>query len=129
MRGKNQGNVVMIADDDLFVRKVITAAIDGLADIVEVTDGAKVLEVYHKARPDILFLDIHLPNISGLELIRPLKKDDAGAFIIMTSSDSCADNIFKIKQRGARAFLAKPFDKARITNLFNKCPTVSFMDF
>ena len=129
MRGQNKSNVVMIADDDLFIRKVISSSVKDFADIVEVVDGAEVLEAYKKCQPDMLFLDIHLPNISGLELIRPLQKADAGAFIVMCSADASTDNAFKIKQRGARAFLTKPFDKARVVHLFNKCPTIKFMDF
>lgn len=129
MRGTNKNNVILIADDDLFIRKVITSALDGLVDIVEVTDGADVVAAYEKCMPDIIFLDIHLPNISGLDLIRPIQKVDAGAFIVMVSSDSSTDNAYKIKQRGARAFLGKPFDKGRVMHIFNKCPTIKFMDF
>lgn len=129
MRGKNKSNVVMIADDDLFIRKVISSAIKDFTDIVEVQDGADVVEAYQKYQPDMVFLDIHLPNVSGLELIRPIQRADAGAFIVMCSADASSDNAFKIKQRGARAFLTKPFDKARVVHLFNKCPTIKFMDF
>ena len=129
MRGNNKGNVVMIADDDLFIRKVIASAVSDFAEIVEVIDGADVVDTYKQHQPDMIFLDIHLPNNNGLDLIRPLQKADAGAFIVMVSADSSTDNVFKIKQRGARAFLTKPFNKDRVMHVFNKCPTIQFMDF
>lgn len=128
MRGTNERNVVMIADDDLFVRKVIRTALDGLADLIEVADGAEVQEAYTRHMPDLLFLDIHLPNKSGLDLLPVLLKSDAGAFVIMVSADSSEENVLGSKYRGSRGFLAKPFKKDRILAIFNKCPTIRFSD-
>ncbi len=126
MRGTNKHNIVMIADDDLFVRKVISTALKDLAEIVEATDGKDVQSLYEKHMPDILFLDVHLPNISGLDLIRVLLKFDSGANIIMMSSDSRTNNVSTAKLRGSKGFLAKPFDKKRILHFFNTSPTVKF---
>lgn len=128
MRGNNVKNIVLVADDDLFMRKVVTSALGPLAEIVEVTDGAQVEEVYAKCMPDIIFLDIHLPNISGMELIHRLLKKDKGAYIIIQSSDSSVDNVRTSKLRGAKTFLTKPFDKKRILQIFNNCPTIKFVD-
>lgn len=128
MRGNKLHNVVMIADDDLFVRKVIKAALQEFTEFVEVTDGAQVEEVYKKTLPDLLFLDIHLPNQSGLDLIHRLSRFDIGAHIIMLSADSSEENVRSAKLRGSRGFLTKPFDKQRILHHFQRCPTIKFAD-
>ncbi len=109
MRGQNKRNVVLIADDDLFIRKVIRSALEGMAEIVEVADGAEVQDAYTKCMPDILFLDIHLPNISGLELLKQISKKDLGSYVIILSADSTEGNVQQAKFRGSRGFLTKPF--------------------
>lgn len=128
MKGKNKKNLIIVADDDLFVRKVIRSALEEIAEIVEVTDGAEVMKVYTEHTPDILFLDIHLPNVSGMDLIRPILKMDVSAYIIMLSADSSADNVKTSSLRGCKGFLTKPFEKSRILHFFNTCPTIKFMD-
>lgn len=125
MRGTNTKNVIMIADDDLFVRKVIISALPD-AQIVEITDGAEVEKIYREVMPDIVFLDIHLPNISGMDLIHPLLRADQGAYIVMLSADSSEENVKTAKVRGARGFLTKPFEKSRIMHYYTSCPTVKF---
>lgn len=128
MRGNNKKNVVLIADDDLFVRKVIISAISDLTEIVEVSDGAQVEQAYREHKPDIIFLDIHLPNVSGLELVYKLIKEDMAAYIVMLSADSSEENVLNSKLKGARGFLTKPFKKERIMHFFNACPTIKFAD-
>lgn len=128
MRGMRKNNLIIVADDDLFVRKVIKAALQDLTDIIEVTDGADVERIYKEHMPDILFLDIHLPNKLGIDLIRPLLKIDVGAYIVMLSADSSEDNVRNARLRGSKGFLTKPFNKARILHYFNTCPTIGFSD-
>jgi two-component system chemotaxis response regulator CheY len=128
MRGSNKGNVVVVADDDLFVRKVIISALSDLAEIVEVADGAEVEKVCRARKPDIVFLDIHLPNVSGLDLVHKLIKEDMGAYIVMLSADSSEENVLKSKLKGAKGFMTKPFKKERIMHFFNACPTIKPLD-
>ncbi len=128
MRGSNKTNVVMIADDDLFVRKVVMGALSGLTEFIEVVDGSDVEKTYLKHMPDLIFLDIHLPNHSGLDLIHNLLHKDKGAFIVMLSADSSELNVRNARLRGAKGFVTKPFTKDRILHYFNKCPTVQFVD-
>ena len=128
MRGTNKTNLVMIADDDLFVRKVVMGALSGLAEFVEAVDGADVEKIYLKHMPDIIFLDIHLPNASGMDLIHNLMHKDKGAFIVMLSADSSELNVRNSRLRGSKGFITKPFTKDRILHYFNKCPTIKFVD-
>ena len=128
MKGNNKKNVVLVADDDLFVRKIIRAALQHLADIVEVGDGNDVLGFYEEYQPDVVFLDIHMPHASGLDLIEPVKALDANAYIIVVSADSSPENVKTALSKGSKGFLTKPFTKERILHLFNACPTIKFSD-
>jgi DNA-binding NtrC family response regulator len=129
MRGNNRKNVVLVADDDLFVRKLIAVALQDFADVKFVTDGASFEEAYKATQPDIVYLDVHMPSITGLEIARKTMKQDAAAFMVMISADSCRDNVMLSSRIGARGFLTKPLEKERIMHFFNKCPTIQFMDF
>lgn len=128
MRNGKKFNVAMIADDDRLIRKIIASALQDIAHVVEVEDGAAVQASYEAHMPDILFLDIHLPNVSGLELIQRLYGSDENAHIVMISADSSRSNVLQAAECGVKGFLTKPFDKQRIINLFNDCPTIKFSD-
>ena len=128
MKGQNTKNVVLIADDDMFIRQVIRGAIGDLAIVVETKEGVEVPELYRKHTPDVVFLDVHMPGVSGLDLIKNLQKIDVGAHIIMMSSDSSTENVRYAKFNGVRGFLTKPFEKSRVLHYFNACPTIKFMD-
>ncbi len=128
MRGKNKSNVIMIADDDLFVRKVLRTAIQDLSSVVEAKDGSEVSKIYTDNMPDMIFLDIHLPNVSGLDLIPKILAADDKAHIIMLSADSSQDNVQVALKRGAKGFLTKPFELRRVLQIMQTCPTVVFSD-
>ena len=125
--GRKQNNVI-IADDDLFIRKVLSSALEGLATIVPVADGGEVEAAYREHTPDVVFLDLHLPNATGLELIPRLLAIEPDAYIIMLSADSSGENVKEAIARGAKGFLAKPCDKTRVVKAFNECPTVRYLD-
>ncbi len=125
---KKQGNIVMVADDDLFVRKILRSALQNLVTIVETGDGADVEKLYKDNVPDVLFLDIHLPNKTGLELIESIKEIDPDAYIIMVSADSSTDNVKISSKHGVKGFMTKPFNRDRVLKHVMNCPTVEFMD-
>jgi CheY-like chemotaxis protein len=124
MRKGNKNHVVMIVDDDLFIRKSLGSIFSNLADIVEAADGAEVIGLYKKHNPDIVFLDINLPNISGMDLIYEIKSIDDDPYIITVSVDNTDANVSESSRRGSKGFLSKPFAKKQVLYFFNACPTV-----
>lgn len=128
MRSGSPKNIVMIADDDLFIRQIIKKILSDLCVYKEAGDGEDILPLYKKTMPDMVFLDIHLPGITGLELIPQIREVDNEAHIIMITSDSTEDNVRFAKQHGANGFIAKPFNGATLLKLFHRCPTISFVD-
>lgn len=82
------------------------------------------MAAYEEHMPDIIFLDIHLPNISGLKIMNQIQKRDPDAYIVMISADSIMDNVQKAKANGCKAFFTKPFTKDRILESLKDCASI-----
>ncbi|TNE30978.1 MAG: response regulator [Alphaproteobacteria bacterium] len=118
-------NIFMIADDDMFLRKTIGTAIKKYGTVFEADNGNGVVEEYQKSNPDLLFLDIHMPGKTGIELIDDILDHDPDAHIVMLSADSVKTNILQAIEKGAHSFLTKPASKEKLLEILQKCPTVA----
>jgi two-component system chemotaxis response regulator CheY len=116
-------SIVMIADDDLYMRTLIKKAIGETAAVYEVDRASGVLPAYEKYRPDVLFLDIHLPERNGNLLLADVLSFDPNAHVIMFSADSSRENVERTLHLGAKGFMAKPFYKAKLLEYLRECPT------
>jgi two-component system chemotaxis response regulator CheY len=74
---------------------------------------------------DIVFLDIHLPGGSGIDILVDILSFDDSAYVILISGDSIKDKIMNGKKFGAKGFIAKPFTKEKLESFYEKCPTIS----
>lgn len=128
MREGRSHNVCLIADDDLFIRQVLAKMLDGMTEVVMATDAADCLKLYQEHKPDMAFLDIHLPILTGFELVDQLLKIDPSGYLIVMSSDSTAENVQTALKSGARGFLAKPLQRPKLMQYMNSCPTIRWMD-
>ncbi len=128
IRRSRHQNVVLIADDDLYIRSLVRKALVGMADLFEVDDGQQILNIYKQTAPNMLLLDIHMPGVHGPDLIKPIIAMDPNAYIIMLSADAVRDNILQCLNCGAKGFIGKPFSKNTLLRDFNRCPTIKFTD-
>ncbi len=124
-RATRRENIVIVADDDMYMRMLVKKGLGPDATVIEVADGGDVIETYKKNVPDIIFLDIHMPKIEGNALLEQILKTDPRAYIIMLSADSSRENVKIAVQKGAKGFLTKPFTKERLHEYLAKCPTIS----
>lgn len=122
-RATRQGNIILIADDDMFVRTTMKETLSFNAVVEEVDNGDEVKEKYISANPDILFLDIHMPGKNGLLLIDEILDIDTDAFIVMFSADAVKDNVLKAMSLGAVGFLVKPIKSNKIKEYLHQCIT------
>lgn len=104
---------LMIVDDSSFMLSVITDMLKGTEfEIVgQCQDGSHALELYEKTRPDIILLDIVLPEQTGPEILDKILDIDAKAKVIMVSSLGTEDMVVDCLRRGAKHFIQKPFDQ------------------
>lgn len=123
-RQKRAENVILLADDDMFMRSLVKKGVDGYGTLHERETGEAVVDTYLQVLPDIVFLDIHMPGKSGIDILEEILMFDQNAFIVMLSADSAKDNVLETKKLGAKGFIAKPFTKEKLVDMLQKCPTI-----
>ena len=113
------GPLIMIADDAMFMRKVIKRALTqgGYDRFVEACNGREAVEVFKKERPDLILLDITMPEMTGLEVLDAILSCDAAARVIMCSAVGQEPIIAQAIRRGAVDFIVKPFKDEELLKL------------
>lgn len=117
---------ILVIEDDPFSRRMIGIALSPDFEAHFADSGISGMRDYLALAPDILFLDINLPDISGMELLQKIIKFDPQAHIVMLSGNGHADNVIKAMETGAKGFVGKPFARDKLHQCIKKCP--KFMD-
>lgn len=125
MRIARKENIALVADDDMYMRLLLKKGLGTHCVVHEVDNGAAITDAYKQHNPDIVFLDIHMPNMDGRAVLHELLTLDAKAYVIMLSADSSEENVVFANKTGAKGFLTKPFSKDRLVEYLQKCPTIS----
>lgn len=105
---------LMLVEDDSFSRSLVRMALMPAYSVSQVSDGHSCLATYARVAPDILFLDIGLPDVSGLDILKKILEIDPQAYVVMLSGYGDRDNIAKAMEYGAKGFVSKPFSKAKL---------------
>jgi two-component system chemotaxis response regulator CheY len=106
---------VLLVDDSAVVRAMVRKAIGmtglELERVLEAGDGVEALELIRKEPVDVVFTDLHMPRMTGLELVERLAEDPALRHvpIVMVSSDRDDARAEALRARGVRAWVTKPF--------------------
>jgi DNA-binding response OmpR family regulator len=111
---------VLIADDEAHVVELVRVTLeDERVRVVEASDGATALELAVRLEPELIFLDVHLPDVSGLEVCRRLRREPAlaGVRIVMLTAAAQQDDIARGLSAGASHYLTKPFSPVRLLSL------------
>lgn len=115
-------NRVLIVDDALIIRKRIKAIAEEVGWQVagEAGDGVEAVALYERERPDLVTLDIVMPNLDGVAALRAIIELDPRARVVMVSAVNQREKLVECIQAGALDFVVKPFDKAAMRGLFEK---------
>lgn len=116
--------VIMVVDDDQLSRTLVGNVLGQDFNMVYAKDGRAALESYVESAPDVLFLDIGLPDIGGHELLEVLSQIDPDNYIIMFSGRKNKDNMLRALQAGAQGFVGKPFTRNELLHYVEKSPFV-----
>lgn len=113
---------ILIVDDAKFMRLTLTRIITKANHEVvgEGENGREAIELYRKLQPDILTLDITMPEMSGIEAIKEIKKEFPQAKIIICSAMGHQKMIVEAIEAGAKDFIVKPFDEGRVIDAINR---------
>lgn len=104
---------VLVVDDGAFMRILIKSMLEknGYAVVGEAEDGAAAVEKYKALRPDLVTMDITMPNVDGIEALKGILADDPDASVIMVSALGQDAYIKEAIRQGAKGFVVKPFDE------------------
>ena len=107
---------VLIVDDAIFMRRMIADILkkEGFDIVGEAGTGAQAVERYRELQPDLVTMDIIMPDMSGIDAVREIIKEFANAKILMVSAMGQQSLVVEAIQAGAKDFVVKPFQPSRV---------------
>lgn len=113
---------IMLVDDAAFMRMMLKNALSqaGYTELIEAEDGAKAVETYAAEKPDLVFMDITMPNKDGLEALKEIRASDPNATVVMCSAMGQEAMVMDSIKSGAKDFIVKPFKPERILSTVKK---------
>jgi len=114
---------VMIVEDDPLTRRLVTSSLKKDYALITAATAQEAVANYLLHAPDIVFLDIGLPDASGFDVLHQIMTTDKDAFVVMFSSNSYLDNITTALSHGASGFVAKPFRKENMQQYIQSSAT------
>lgn len=112
----------LIVDDVSSVRAFLKQTLLHMeaSDIYEASCGAEAIESFKQNFPDVVFLDIELPDADGQELLKEILSIKSNAYVVMVSALSNVDNVKYSLSHGAAGFIVKPFSPKKISTILKK---------
>ena len=100
----------LVVDDSVFARKNITKMVEGFGGAVvgEAGDGCTAIAEYDRTHPDMVLMDITMPQMEGIEAAERIVRNHPEARVVMVSSVGYQENIVAALQKGAKHFVQKP---------------------
>lgn len=113
---------VLICDDAAFMRVMIKDILtkNGYEVAGEAENGLKAVEKYNEVKPDLVMMDITMPEMDGIQALKKIKETDGGANVIMCSAMGQQAMVIESIQSGARDFIVKPFQADRVLEAVKK---------
>jgi two-component system phosphate regulon response regulator PhoB len=111
---------ILITDDEPHVVELVRVTLeDERVRVIEALDGATALALADELEPELIFLDVNLPDLSGIEVCRRLRRHPrlAGSSIIMLTAAAQQEDISRGLAAGATQYLTKPFSPVRLLSL------------
>ena len=112
---------ILVCDDSILARKQLKNFLTSLGcnNILEAVNGTTAVETYKSQRPDLVFLDIVMPEKNGIEATKEIIEFDKDAYIVMASSVGTQTNLKEALRLGAKDFIQKPLNTEQIQKVIN----------
>src|SRR5919198_885223 len=101
---------ILIVDDDREIRELLGAVLRDSYQISEADTGSALKQAFSRTQPDVILLDIKLPDADGLDLLPQIKKQWAETEVVVLTGNATFEAAVEATKRGAYHFLNKPFD-------------------
>jgi two-component system chemotaxis response regulator CheY len=112
--------LVLLVEDDPFTLQLVKISFKETFEIITAETARQALVYYQRHLPDIVFLDIQLPDGNGINLLQQMSKADDNSYVVMLSSHSEKEKIMECMNHGAKGFIAKPFTRQRLIDAADK---------
>jgi two-component system chemotaxis response regulator CheY len=109
-------HTVLLVDDSIMIRTILKGLLvqEGWEVVGEAENGREALDLYRSLKPDLVILDITMPEMDGLTALVELLTIDKDAKVVMCSAVGDKGTVFQAIRSGAKDFIIKPFDNERI---------------
>ncbi len=116
------GKNILICDDAAFMRMMIKDILskNGYNVIGEAENGAVAVEKYSELKPDLVLMDITMPEMDGIQALKKIREKDGAASVIMCSAMGQQAMVIESIQSGAKDFIVKPFQADRVLEAVRK---------
>ncbi len=112
---------VMVVDDDSAMRTYCKKMlVENGFDVVEAANGTEAISVYKESQPDMVLMDITMPDMDGLTALKEIKKIDPGAKVAMVTAIGQQALVMEALKTGAMDFVIKPFDQESVLGTIEK---------
>jgi two-component system chemotaxis response regulator CheY len=115
-------NRILVVDDAAFMRMMIRDILtkNGYEVCGEANDGAQAIEKFKEVKPDLITMDITMPEMDGIAALKEIKKLDPNAKVVMCSAMGQQAMVIDAIQAGAKDFIVKPFQPDRVIEAIKK---------
>ncbi|MFB4211136.1 response regulator [Shouchella sp. JSM 1781072] len=116
------GKQILIVDDAAFMRMMLKDILEknGYTVVAEANDGNEAFEKYKETSPDLVTMDITMPDKDGISALKEIKEYDPNAKVIMCSAMGQQAMVIDAIQAGAKDFIVKPFQAERVIDAISK---------
>jgi DNA-binding NtrC family response regulator len=115
-----QKRSILIVDDEFSVRESLRMILKSKYEVHTAADGREALHCIQKDKIDLVTLDLKMPGLSGIEVLREIKKKYADIEVIVISAYGTPQNLREATSYGVEGFIAKPFNLSDIINSIGK---------
>lgn len=116
------GEGILIVDDAAFMRMMIKDVLtkNNYEVLGEAENGKKAIEKYQELNPDLVIMDITMPEVNGIEAVKKIKEINPEARVVMCSAMGQQAMVIEAIQAGAKDFIVKPFQADRVVEAVKK---------
>ena len=112
---------ILVVDDAQFLRLRISKMLTMSGhNTLEAENGLRAVEVYQETRPDVVLMDVTMPEMDGLAALKKIRALDANARVVMLTALGQESVVLEAIRAGARDFVVKPFEPARVLSAIEK---------
>lgn len=120
--------LILIADDSWIARMNLNKTLKPLsATLLEAEDGAMAMEIIRKEKPDLILLDLLMPEMDGTDILRLMKEESIDIPVIVFSADTQEETEKEVNALGVIAFIHKPADPDLLLNTIKKIPGIDIL--